>query len=329
MGGATAATSVSVAHDAVVQSGVACVVATYLGVVAFGPTNTNSGTSTVPSVAITTQDANNFIIAALGAALGGGAAAAANSGTLRQDVFLVTGAVLDIGLDLVDSTSAGLAALTDSVTIVSNPWTAIGLELRSVGGSASPATAFPRRENPGGRHPHKFGGPIQLRRRALVTSVPSATLYSQAVAGAIALAGALSIQTRRTLAGSITLSGTIAKAVSRILSGSITLGGTLTRLIGRALAGSIALSGIVQRQTQRLLAGTIGLAGTVTKQTNRLLTGSITLSGTLSKARSWLVAGAIALSGILNTLKIAGTGGGGTSPTKHRIAAWLRRRGMR
>ena len=77
------------------------------------------------------------------------------------------------------------------------------------------------------------------------TQIGQSTLFTKALAGAIASAGALSKSLARSLTG--TISSAAALVVSHLyfasLSGTITSAGSLTRRAGKALAGSIASAG--------------------------------------------------------------------------------------
>lgn len=125
-GGATSASTCSVA----MTGDAACVevvVRCYTGVDAIGTTASNTGTSTNPTVSLTTQDNNNWVVAAFNSANDGPATAL--TGNLR-DTGLQTGAQ-DVGTSSTDNTSVSVASVTNAVTLASSTWAALALELRA------------------------------------------------------------------------------------------------------------------------------------------------------------------------------------------------------
>ena len=107
------------------------VTAEYSGVLAIGLNNTNSGTASPMTVAITTQDANNYVVAGLGA--GALETVTATSGTKRGTTQGTT-----VALALVDNTAASATSVSDTATLsTGTSWAAAAVELRSV----LPATA--------------------------------------------------------------------------------------------------------------------------------------------------------------------------------------------
>jgi len=106
-------------------------VAEYSGVAALGTTATNSGATANPTVSLTTQDANNFVVGGFSASAAGIAAFTALTGTLRAAPVTAAGDVTDVAGALTDNTSATPASVTNAVTQAANTWAAAALELRS------------------------------------------------------------------------------------------------------------------------------------------------------------------------------------------------------
>lgn len=113
------------------SAGVLCVLG-YSGVQAIGTTAINSSSigSTSPTISLTTQDANNFVVAVL--AVGGVRQTwSANTGNLRASFRLTGGR----NMAVVDNTAASPSSVTCSATISSsNPWDCAAVELRSTTG---------------------------------------------------------------------------------------------------------------------------------------------------------------------------------------------------
>ena len=124
---AGASTTVTVTLAA--GSEVVCAVAQYSGVGALGLTNTNSGTGTAPTVSVTTQDNNNWVVAGF-AHEGATGTLSAQTGTLRQ-VKVTSGS--SVKGALTDNTSATPASVTNAVTATQTGtnWAAAALELRT------------------------------------------------------------------------------------------------------------------------------------------------------------------------------------------------------
>ena len=112
--------------------------ARYTGVSALGVTGTNSGSSTTPTIAVTTQDNNNFIVA--GFASQGVATFAANVGNLRtSNQTSGAGGASNVGGAFNDNTASTPSSVTNTVTLsASQTWAAAALELRSTAGGAAP-----------------------------------------------------------------------------------------------------------------------------------------------------------------------------------------------
>lgn len=107
------------------------------GVANTGTSATDNNTTADPTITITTEDANNFLIAGFGSV--GATLATAKTGNLDRSKNS-TG-VNPVVCSLVDNTVAGAGSLTGAVTLAAAQWAAIGIELRSViGGGATLAS---------------------------------------------------------------------------------------------------------------------------------------------------------------------------------------------
>ncbi len=130
-----ASTSVTV-NFATSPTDMAVCVGDYSGVQQLGLTASATGASVTPSVSLTTQDANNFIVSGITPAAG--ATITQNSGTLRNQVGPTNG-TNPVENALVDNTAASASSLTNSVTLsASHSWGAVALELRSVAPATTP-----------------------------------------------------------------------------------------------------------------------------------------------------------------------------------------------
>lgn len=106
--------------------------------------------------------------------------------------------------------------------------------------------------------------------RALTGTVtPSGTLsalrtYLRAVAGTVGLSGAvvaLRDVISQAVAGAIALGGALTKRAGKSLAGSVASTGTSTRAVWKVVAGELVLSGVVARQPRKVLTATIPLTG--------------------------------------------------------------------
>jgi hypothetical protein len=107
----------------------------YTGVAAIGTNDTASGTSTAPSIALTTQDPDNFVVS--GFAFIGSQTWTADTGNLRDnyDGSEIGG---QQATAVVDNTAASASSVTTSATLSgSDSWAAIAIELRSTLGAAA------------------------------------------------------------------------------------------------------------------------------------------------------------------------------------------------
>jgi len=108
----------------------------YLGVDSIGISDTATGSGTAPSISLTTQDANNFVVSGFGFAATEAAAFTADVGNLRHN-YDGNGAG-NAGIGVVDNTAASASSVTTSATLSSSQvWGAVALELRS---TSTPAT---------------------------------------------------------------------------------------------------------------------------------------------------------------------------------------------
>jgi hypothetical protein len=106
----------------------------YAGVAALGATSTATGNSTNPSLPVTTQDANNFVVG--GFEIDNVSAISANQGSLRT-----TGQAGGYSVSGADNTAATASSVTTGVTIgTATTWVAAALELRSTSSTSFPLT---------------------------------------------------------------------------------------------------------------------------------------------------------------------------------------------
>jgi hypothetical protein len=103
----------------------------YTGVAAIGTTNTATGSSTAPSVALTTQDANNYVVTMC--AFIGNTSWAANVGNLRDNYD--GGAVGQASIAAIDNTGAAGSITTSATLGGSQAWACAAVELRSTLGA--------------------------------------------------------------------------------------------------------------------------------------------------------------------------------------------------
>ena len=101
----------------------------YSGVTAIGVTRTANGTSTTPGIAITTGDANDWLVAVV-SSLGNAGVPTAGTGNLRNAAS--TGSTSnDAAGAACDNTAATAGSLSCAATIASGAWSAAGVELRT------------------------------------------------------------------------------------------------------------------------------------------------------------------------------------------------------
>jgi len=126
---AVASTAVTVNVPA--SSNVAAAVFSYTGVVALGTTNVTTGSAANPTIAATTVDANNWVVA--GFVSNVATAPTAGTGTLRT-ALAFSGQLDSVSLN--DNTAAAAGSVTNGVTATATNWAMAALELRS---ASSPA----------------------------------------------------------------------------------------------------------------------------------------------------------------------------------------------
>jgi hypothetical protein len=105
------------------------------GVLAIGTTATANNTTANPTISLTTQDANNYVIAGFG--LVGATVPTSLTGTLR-------GTTASAGSNPVvsastDNTAASASSVTNAITRAAAVWAAAAIELRSVSPSGAVA----------------------------------------------------------------------------------------------------------------------------------------------------------------------------------------------
>ena len=103
----------------------------YSGVGSLGSSSTASGTGTNPTISLTTQDSNNWVVGGFsteGTAIG---SFSAQTGNLRASGLALGDGAPDVAGALTDNTSASPASVTNSVTGSSGNWSAAAVELRS------------------------------------------------------------------------------------------------------------------------------------------------------------------------------------------------------
>jgi len=110
----------------------ATAIAGYSGVAAIGINGTNTGSSTTPTISLTTQDSNNFVLA--GFAAQGTATFSANVGILEASAVTSGGSgSSNVGGALNDNTAGSPSSVVNTVTLsATNAWAAVGVELRTV-----------------------------------------------------------------------------------------------------------------------------------------------------------------------------------------------------
>jgi hypothetical protein len=111
----------------------------YSGVSALGSWASATGTSTTPSVSITTIDSNNWIVAAT-SNLGNAGIPTAGTGNLRDANRTGTTSSF-VAIAACDNTVASAGSVTCSDTITSGTWAAAAIELRT--SSAAPSCSSP------------------------------------------------------------------------------------------------------------------------------------------------------------------------------------------
>lgn len=128
------AVTVTVAYSATTWSTIA--MECYSGNVAFGNTNTSTGSSTTPSVSVTTQDANNWVVSGCSFRTSVGTSWSANVGALRRSYDGANTNSAAFGS--IDNSSVSAGSVTTSATLGgSEEWACAGIEMRSTTGSVT------------------------------------------------------------------------------------------------------------------------------------------------------------------------------------------------
>jgi hypothetical protein len=106
-----------------------CALEEYSGVAIIGSTAVTQGTSGTLSVSLPTQEANDYVVAGLGANTYFGYMI--TNGTLRQAGGLTSNSGNNyVEMDLCDNTAASAAPVTCSAAMGSSAWAAPALQLR-------------------------------------------------------------------------------------------------------------------------------------------------------------------------------------------------------
>jgi len=218
------------------------VVVEYSGVNAFGTAASNTGSSTTPTISITTHDNNNLIIA--GMTRQGTSTWTANVGTLRENQA-GPGSTTPGG-GVVEHASATPASTTDTATISSSgSWAVQGIELRSIAPISATSTGA-------GTSSGTLQGKGALASSAAGVAGASLSLSGTgrlvATCAAVATLSATGMrlaQGSSTAAGVSTLSGTLTPPAGGNLGVTIAgQGGLSATLAGRgALAAAAAAAG--------------------------------------------------------------------------------------
>lgn len=136
-GAASGVASVSIAFNGA-PAAIAAVVGAYTGVLGIGNVATPVQQSTgSPTIARTTQDANNWVVAAIGSNDGSdGAYVTLGAGVTMRDEGLVS-SVTDAHVGLTDNTSVSAGNVSNGVTYPNADYSLVALELRSVAAGAA------------------------------------------------------------------------------------------------------------------------------------------------------------------------------------------------
>ena len=128
-GGSVASTSFTVNISGGTPT--SCALEEYSGVLSLGKTATAQGTSGIWSVTLTTQDANNYVAAGIGANSYYGYSNP--TGSLRQSGVITSNSGSNyVEMALFDKAGATASPVTNGVITSPAPWAALALELRSV-----------------------------------------------------------------------------------------------------------------------------------------------------------------------------------------------------
>ncbi len=131
----TASVTATITVNLSASSKVVCAFAEYSGVAALGTTATSTGSTADPTISLTTQDNNNWVVG--GFAHNANTNATAKTANLRATNSTAGGAAgTNVGGALTDQTAATPSSVTNDVTWAAAAWAAAALELRSTTGAA-------------------------------------------------------------------------------------------------------------------------------------------------------------------------------------------------
>lgn len=153
---AAAVTSVTVHYTTNIDVGDSIIfISEYSGVQAIGNSTVAEGATSTQTISITTQDANNFVVA--GSALNSALTYTPVAGTIRDQQ--VEGA--SSSSVLVDNTAASASLVTCAVDTGSgNNWSMVAVELRSTTGGGGSTPVISQRQNYGSDGMTTFGNMI-------------------------------------------------------------------------------------------------------------------------------------------------------------------------
>lgn len=348
--GATATSSVSIAHNALLHNTVSVVGVAVSGTIAsFGNTPTNSGAGANPTINTVLQEGTNFAVAFF--CSDQFTDPTALTGTLLEHFAFSSSSTKDLSHAAVSNTSATPATVTCAITLAAADWAAAAVELRTPvaggGGTTFPITLA---------GVLSFVGQlsIKVKRQFAGALTPAGALSrkpKRAFTGAITPAGALTKKDKRSFSGTIGPTGTLVRKPKRsfsgligpsgvittvkkrvqVFAGTIAPIGTLTKKVKRAFTGTVAPTGTVTRKTSRKFSGVIAPAGALIRKPLRKFAGLITPSGaiTVKKTIKRAFSGAIGPAGVLTTIFTPGGGGPTLLGVLRQLRGWWRRRHRR
>ena len=127
-------------------------------------------------------------------------------------------------------------------------------------------------------------------------------LYTQAVGGALSLAGTVSRSTSHLISGALSSAGGLAKMTARVMTGALSSAGALAKRTGKILAGSMSNAGAVATSLvhglyTQAIDGALSLVGGLSKQAQILRGGTLSSSGALGKLIAKAFTGTLAYVG--------------------------------
>lgn len=147
---------------------------------------------------------------------------------------------------------------------------------------------------------------------SMIVELDTSTVFTVALAGAIAPTATLTRRTRKLLAGPMAPTGAMTRKTFKLLAGPVAPTGTLTRKTTKPLTGQVAPTAGLTRRTLKFLAGPVSPSGALTRKTFKLLAGPIAPTGMLTKrTRKAAFSGAVAPSAalanrLIRTIALAG-----------------------